>query len=48
MREKGYHTGRGGECQDEYDKVEEDDLEDKRGEGDGIPKKVVADVKRAV
>ena len=48
MREKGYHTGRGGECQGEYNKVEEDDLEDKRGEGDGIPKKVVTDVKRAV
>jgi len=48
VREKGYHTGRGGECEGEYDKVEEGDLEDKRSEWDGIPKNVVADVKRAI
>ena len=48
MREKGYHAGRGRECEGEYNKVEEDDLEDKRSHGDDIPKNVVADVKRAV
>jgi len=49
VREKCYHMGCGGECYGEYGKVEEEDLnEDKCGDGGGVPKNVVEEVKPAV